>query len=214
MNAPGATVNAEVTGVILAGGRARRMGGVDKGLIELAGVTLMAHVHDALRGQVRNVLINANRNLDRYREFGAEVVTDRRAGYLGPLAGMAAAMHAAATGVIGTVPCDSPFVPPDLICRLYGALAASGDDIAVASDGERLQPVFLLAPTRLQSDLEAFLDSGERKIDRWLARHAVQVVDFSDCPDAFLNINTPAERDAIERRLLGALAAPTMGTGS
>lgn len=190
-----------VTAVVLAGGRAQRMGGVDKGLVRLAGRPLVAWVSEALRAQAHVVVINANRNLAQYREHADIVIPDARSGFLGPLAGMAAAMTIAETDYVCTAPCDSPFVPPDLVRRLLAAVVVEGADIACAADSERLQPVFSLIPTRCVDDLNAFLDDGERKIDRWFERHRCTVVDFSDHPHAFLNINTVQDRARIEQQL-------------
>lgn len=197
---------AGVTGVLLAGGRATRMGGRDKGLIEVAGRPLAAHVLAALRPQVSEVVINANRNAGDYEALGARVVPDSIDGHLGPLAGVLAGMQAASTPLLATLPCDSPFVPPDLVSRLRAGLGAS--EIAVAHDGERRQPVFMLVRTNMTSDLEAWLAAGGRKIDAWYVDHWVADVDFSDCPEAFVNINTPQERDAAEARLAGQGGAP------
>ena len=191
-----------ITGVVLAGGRATRMGGEDKGLVLLAGHHMIEYVVQALRPQVGTLLVNANRNAERYAELtGAAVVADTVAGFAGPLAGMASAMTKADTALLLTVPCDSPLVAPDLAARLLQALRRAGADIAVARDTERLQPVFALLRTALLPDLAAALREGERKIDRWYARHALVEVDFGDRASMFLNINTPGERDALELRL-------------
>ncbi len=191
-----------VTGVLLAGGRARRMGGTDKGLIELAGRPLAAYALERLRPQVDAIVINANRHGDDYAALGADaVVPDPMADYPGPLAGLLAGMQAAQTPWVVTAPCDSPFVPRDLLVRLRAALEAADAELAVAHDGERQQPVFLLAPSALASDLEAWLDEGGRKIDAWFAGHRVADADFSDVAPgptgAFRNINTPDERDEV-----------------
>lgn len=193
-----------VTGILLAGGRARRMGGQDKGLIELAGRPLAAHALDRLRPQVAEVLINANRNRDRYAALGARVIADSLEGYLGPLAGLLAGMEAASQPLVVSAPCDSPFVPGDLVVRLYRAMHDDDADIAVAHDGERQQTVFLLARTSLADDLRTWLGNGGRKIDIWFGNHRVVDVPFEDTPDAFININTAEERAAIEQQLLAA----------
>lgn len=192
----------DVTGILLAGGRARRMGGSDKGLIELAGRPLAAHALARLAPQVGRVVINANRNREAYARLGAEVVADSLEGYLGPLAGLLAGMEAATTPWVVTAPCDSPFVPVDLVARLEAARA--GAEIVVAHDGERRQPVFLLASTALAPDLRAWLGGGGRKIDQWFARHGLADADFRDLPEAFRNINTPEERAAVEAELVAA----------
>ncbi len=191
-----------ITGVLLAGGRARRMGGTDKGLIELAGRPLAAHALTRLAPQVGQVLINANRNRASYRALGAEVVADTIDGYLGPLAGLLAGMESATTELVVTAPCDSPFVPTDLVARLNAARERDAAVIAVAHDGERRQPVFVLAPTDLASDLREWLGAGGRKVDQWFARHRVADADFRDLPEAFRNINTPEERDAVAAELV------------
>lgn len=194
----------DVTGVILAGGMARRMGGQDKGLIELAGRPMAAWILERLAPQVGGVIINANRNLERYADLGAPVVPDTLPDFSGPLAGMAAALSQAETPWIATVPCDGPFVPPDLVERLLRACAEQGAELAVAHDGERLQPVFALIPIALRPSLEDFLAEGGRKIDAWYARHAMALADFSDRRDTFVNVNTPEERDEVEQCLIAA----------
>ncbi len=194
----------DVTAVVLAGGQARRMGGVDKGLVALGGRPLAAWVVAALRPQVAGVVINANRNAEIYATLADRVIADELTGYHGPLAGMAAAMGVVATPWIVTAPCDSPFVPPDLVARLLRARAAAGADIVVAHDGERLQPVFALIACRLRDALAAFLASGGRKIDLWYAEQGYATADFADAPRTFLNFNTPDELAAAERELTGA----------
>ncbi|MGI9333142.1 MAG: molybdenum cofactor guanylyltransferase MobA [Gammaproteobacteria bacterium] len=197
------TPERRLTGVILAGGRARRMGGLDKGLVELAGRPMVSHIVDALRPQVHAMIINANRNAETYAALGeCRVVPDESGDFAGPLAGMASAMAASEHPLLLTVPCDSPLVAGDLAARMLGALssgqAGSAFDLAVAHDGERLQPVFALLSARLREDLLAFLAADGRKIDTWYARHRMTAVDFSDRADMFTNINTPAERERME----------------
>jgi molybdopterin-guanine dinucleotide biosynthesis protein A len=190
------------TGVILAGGRATRMGGRDKGLLPLAGKPMVEWVMAALKPQVADIIINANRNLDAYAAYGYRVVSDRLHGFCGPLAGIASSMESASTPYIVTTPCDSPLVPLDLAYRLYQALHINRAEISVAHNGERLQPVFALLTCTLSSSLLSYLEAGERKIDTWYSRHKLAIVDFSDSADAFININTPVEIQAIESRLL------------
>lgn len=190
-----------ISGVLLAGGRATRMGGTDKGLLMLAGRPMAAHVAERLRPQVDELIINANRNADAYAAYADRVVADTMTGYLGPLAGLLAGMSVARGDWLVTSPCDSPFVPDDLVARMVRARQADSADLAVAHDGERRQPVFLLVAAALRDDLQSWLADGGRKIDAWFARHRVADVDCSDCPDTFLNINTPEERAAIEARL-------------
>jgi molybdenum cofactor guanylyltransferase len=190
------------TGVILAGGRATRMGGRDKGLLQLAGKPMVEWVMAALKPQVADIIINANRNLDAYAAYGYRVVSDKLHGFCGPLAGIASSMESASTPYIVTTPCDSPLVPLDLAHRLYQALHVNRAEISVAHNGERLQPVFALLTCTLSSSLLSYLEAGERKIDTWYSRHKLAIVDFSDSVDAFININTPAEIQAVESRLL------------
>lgn len=199
---------AKITGLVLAGGRATRMGGHDKGLIALCGKPMVAHVLERLRPQVDALVINANRNLEAYRRYRFPVVSDAFGEFAGPLAGMLSGMEAVETELLCTVPCDSPLVPPDLVERLRRVHAEAGAEIAVAAGLGRLQPVFALMHTRLREDLRQALERGERKIDRWYAGHAMVQVDFSDSPDTFLNVNTPEERDHLEARLLAQGEGP------
>ncbi|MEW8027098.1 MAG: molybdenum cofactor guanylyltransferase MobA [Candidatus Thiodiazotropha sp.] len=187
-----------VTAVILAGGRGRRMGGEDKGLIELNGKPLVQHVISAIQPQVAAILINANRNQARYAAFGYPVIADSLLDYQGPLAGFIAAMQSVETEDMLTLPCDGPLVPNDLVERLYEARQATGADIAVAHDGDRLQPVYALIPKRLAESLQRYLDRGDRKIDLWYEEHRVAHADFSDIPRTFINVNTLQERDNLQ----------------
>lgn len=190
-----------ITGIVLAGGRARRMGGIDKGLIPLCGRTMIEHVLDTLAAQTGTVIINANRNLDTYRAMGRPVVPDRDDSYAGPLAGMSSGLHAAGTPLCLTLPCDSPLVGTDVAERLHAALDTAGAEIAVAHDGERAHPVVNIMHTALAASIDEFLAAGERKIDRWFDRHHWVYADFSDRPEYFINVNTEEERRAVERQL-------------
>jgi molybdopterin-guanine dinucleotide biosynthesis protein A len=201
MTAESGTPVEDITAVILAGGKARRMGGEDKGLIELHGRPLLDYIISAVRPQAGHILINANRNLDRYREFGYPVVADIMGDFFGPLAGMASGMQASSTPYILTLPCDSPYVPPDLAGRLYRAMTAANAEISVAHDGVRLQPVFVLLRCELLPGLLEYLEGGGRKIDSWFTRQRLAYADFSDVPDTFLNLNSPADLPVIERLL-------------
>lgn len=196
-----------ITGLVLAGGLGRRMGGEDKGLVTLAGRPMVAHVLSALRPQVGPLLVNANRNQERYESFGHPVFADEIDGHQGPLAGVLTALRHCTTGLLVTAPCDAPLVAPDLVARLYAALDAAGADLAVASDGERQQPVFLLLRATLAPSLEAYLDGGGRKIDAWFGQLRVAVADFSDEPDTFVNVNDPDERQRVEARLVSTIAS-------
>ena len=191
----------QVTGVILAGGRATRMGGVDKGLVPINGRPMIAWVIDALRPQVAEVLINANRNHDHYGEFGCPVIDDGDSEFRGPLAGIASAMRVARTPWVAVVPCDSPLLDGELVARLHAAAVSSGSPVSAAHDGRRLQPVFALLARDLLDDLAGYLDDGQRKIDRWYDRHGYAAVDFSDTAASFANINAPEDRSALEESL-------------
>jgi len=191
-----------MTGLVLAGGLARRMGGEDKGLVELLGRPMIEYVLDALRPQVGPVLINANRNLDRYAGFGHPVIPDTLDGYLGPLAGVLAGLRSLKTEFLLTVPCDAPLVAPDLARRMLEACVEAQADVAVATDGQRQQPVFLLLRARVAPGLESYLATGGRKIDAWFGQLRIAEADFSDTPDTFVNVNDPDERQRIEARFL------------
>ncbi|MES9991579.1 MAG: molybdenum cofactor guanylyltransferase MobA [Candidatus Thiodiazotropha sp.] len=190
--------HAEVTAVILAGGRGRRMGGEDKGLIELNGVPLIQHVISAIAPQVGHILINANRNQARYAAFGYPVVADSLHDYQGPLAGFIAALETITTEDMITLPCDGPLLPVDMVERLLQARQSANADIAVAHDGQRLQPVHALIPKHLHRSLQKYLDGGDRKIDLWYQQQRVVYADFSDIPRTFININTLQERDNLQ----------------
>lgn len=179
-----------ITGLVLAGGRGRRLGGRDKGLVEYRGRPLIAWAIDALRPQVGRLLINANRNLDRYAALDIPVVEDRLDDYQGPLAGIASALAVISTPWLVTIPCDGPQPAPELVARLCTALAHQNGDLAVASDGARLQPVHALIPRALAADLDAFLAQGGRKVEDWYRRHRIAVADFADRADSFANLNT------------------------
>lgn len=191
---------AKVSGVILAGGQGRRMGSVDKGLKLLRGRPMVAWVLERFGPQVDEVLINANQNLDRYRTFGCSVIPDEVGGFAGPLAGLERGLAVARHDLVATVPCDSPFLPADLIERLNRALCERGAQLAVAKTGERSHPVFALCRRELHAHLRDFLAGGGRKIDAWYSTLKVIEVAFDDEPDAFSNINTADELQIFEGR--------------
>ena len=180
-----------VSGIVLAGGQGRRMGGVDKGLQPLRGKPMVQWVLERLRPQVDEIIVNANQNPEEYRKFGFQVVADDIAGFAGPLAGLHAGMKAVSHELIVTVPCDSPFLPGDLVSRLQDSLGEN--DLAVAKTGEQPHPVFALVRRHCMESLEAFLAQGGRKIDAWYASLDVVEVAFDDEADAFRNINTREE---------------------
>ncbi len=180
----------QITAVVLAGGRGQRMGGRDKGLVNLDDKPLIEHVLSRITPQVGKLLISANRNLDQYRQYGYKVITDDMADYQGPLAGVVRAMSLVDTEYVLTLPCDAPLLPGDLVARLSLTLEENRDaDLVVAHDGERMQRVIALLPVALLADLQSYLDQGDRQIGRWYKRHSVALADFSDVPNAFVNVN-------------------------
>lgn len=187
----------QIDAVILAGGMARRMGGDDKGLVELNGKAMIEHTIERIKPQVKEILINANRNQTRYAEFGFTVLSDEHTGFLGPLAGMITAMGHTQADYLLVVPCDCPLLPRDLVARLLTAIEANGAELAVASDGKREQPVVMLLKPSLRESMTAFLEAGERKIDFWYAKHRYAVAAFADQPNAFVNVNTPEQKQRL-----------------
>lgn len=200
----------DITGLILAGGRGSRMGGVDKGLQNFNGLPLALHTLMRLQLQVGAVMINANRNLSAYESFGAEVWPDVLADYAGPLAGFLTGLERCETPYMVTVPCDTPRFPLDLVTRLAAALEREEAEIAMAAGPERdeqgqvrvrTQPVFCLLKVDLLESLTRFTQGGGRKIDAWTAQHRTVVVPFDqpgDDPLAFANANTLAELKQLE----------------
>jgi len=190
-----------ITGLVLAGGLGRRMSadgqGTDKGLQPLRGRPMVEHVLARLRPQVDALLVNANANLDHWRTFGYPVLPDLLPGHAGPLAGLHAGLHAAATPRLVTAPCDSPFLPIDLVTRFTQAMDGSGALVAVARTGSRTHPVFMMVESSVLAHLEAFLDTGRRRIDAWYASLPCIEVEFPD-ENAFRNINTPDDLQAFE----------------
>nr|WP_282103397.1 molybdenum cofactor guanylyltransferase MobA [Halomonas getboli] len=187
-----------MTGLVLAGGQGRRMGGCDKGLAPFGGRPLVSHAVAPLVGRVAAVLISANRHPEAYAEWADRVVADVEPGYRGPLMGLYSGLRAATTEWAVVVPCDSPALPDDLIARLSAGLGEA--DIAVAHDGERLQPVVMLLRRSLVDDLGRALAAGERRVERWIARHDWRAVDMSDCAEAFANLNTLDDKRRLEAR--------------
>lgn len=193
----------EITGAILAGGQARRMGGDDKGLVNLNGRPMVEYILQVLTPQVGSIIINANRNQEHYARYGHAVIADNLGNYQGPLAGIASILEYAQTRYVLTVPCDGPLVPEYLAERLYAALASQDSDISIAHDGTRIQPMFALLKVSLLENLHDFLNAGERKVDLWYLRHKHALADFRDTQDAFLNINTPEQCISLSARLNG-----------
>jgi molybdopterin-guanine dinucleotide biosynthesis protein A len=183
----------KVTGVVLAGGLGRRMGGVDKGLVELRGRPMAGWVLERLRPQVDELIINANQNAERYAAFGYPVFPDDIGDFAGPLAGLHAALSRARHPLVATAPCDSPFLPADFVERLHAALDTAGAKLAVARTFDQPQPVFCLCRRDVLPHLGDFLAAGGRKIDLWYATLKIVEVRFDDEADAFRNINTRDE---------------------
>ena len=179
-----------VTAIILAGGQARRMGGIDKGLVLINQKPMIEYVLETLQQQTENIIINANRNTEIYQQYGYSVVADDIPDYSGPLSGLASCMKHVMTRYVMTSPCDSPFIPHDLIARLLKQLQQDRAEISVVHDGKRLQPVFSLMKTSLLPSLLDYLAAGEKKIDRWFQQHQCTLCDYKDQADSFMNINT------------------------
>ncbi len=177
------------------------MDGKDKGLVDLAGKPMVEYVIESFSVQTKNILINANRNHNIYSRYGYPVISDEHEGYQGPLAGIYSALKVMDSPYLVSAPCDSPFVPVDLIERLMTAIENEHCEISVAHDGNRMQPVFACISQKLESSLNDYLAAGERKIDLWYAQHHCVIVDFSDVPETFLNINSRQDIEQIEHRL-------------
>ena len=191
----------QITGLILAGGRGTRMGTVDKGLQTFRGAPMALHVMMRLQPQVGELMINANQNLAPYEAFGLPVWPDEMQGYAGPLAGIQAGLIHCTTDYMVTAPCDSPFLPADLVARLSQALLDNHADVAVAVTGvgeqRQVHPVFCLMKSSLIQHLTEYLRGGSRKVDAWYASLDRTEVHFED-EAAFRNINTIAELKAFE----------------
>lgn len=183
----------EIGAIILAGGRAERLGGVDKGLIDLGGRPLVEHVLTLLRPQADHIVISANRNSERYEAFGHPVVGDEESGYPGPLAGILAGAARTRHDWLLVAPCDTPFLPGNLAAGLIAAARAAGTSLARASDGMRGHYAIMLMRRELVPDLAAWLAAGERRVQAWQARHNPADAVFAQPRHAFLNINTPED---------------------
>jgi molybdenum cofactor guanylyltransferase len=187
-----------VTGLILAGGKGSRMGGVDKGLQAFRGKRLIDHVYERFAPQVGGVIINANQNQEEYKTFGVRVVSDAIGGFAGPLAGFHAGLSVSKRPFLASVPCDSPFLPGNLIERLHARIDETGAELAVAKTGDQPHPVFSLMRRGVLDHLSDFLKEGGRKIDAWYATLNVVEVAFDDEAEAFSNINTLEELNTWE----------------
>lgn len=188
--------------IILSGGRATRMNGADKGLVLLQNKPLIQHVISRLQRQADEILINANREVAQYEAFGYTVLQDKNSEFLGPLAGICLGLKHAKHDLVLSVPCDSPLFPLDLAERLYNGMLASRADIAVASSDGDAHPVFCLCKKSVLPSLIDFLDAGEHKVSAWQKSQQYCEVDFSDCAEAFTNLNTFEELATLEQNLL------------
>jgi molybdenum cofactor guanylyltransferase len=195
---PDQNTNYDVTVVLLAGGSSRRMHGRDKGLIPLHGKPLVSHVIEQLAPQAAKLLISCNENCAQYSHFGYPVIADTLSGGLGPLAGLLSGMEHADTQYILSAPCDTPYLPKDLLSRMLKNLQQSEADVCTVTDGQRLHPVFMLVSRQLHTDLKTYLQSGGRKVLDWYNNQHHSIADFSDQPNAFANINTPEQLQAEE----------------
>ena len=182
----------KISGILLAGGQGRRMGGVDKGLQLLRGKPMAQWVIERFAPQVDELLINANQNIEQYQQLGYRVIPDAIGGFAGPLAGLHRGLSEATHPLVVTAPCDSPFLPLDLVAQLKAALDANHADLAVAKTGDQPHPVFSLCRKSVLTSLTVFLESGGRKIDAWYVQLKVVEVQFAD-EAAFRNINTREE---------------------
>jgi len=189
----------KVAGVILAGGRALRMHKQDKGLMNFKGRPMVSYALAALTPVVDYVFINANRNIDQYRQFGWPVISDRTDRFDGPLAGVLTAMIHADADILVVMPCDSPLIKTQHLQKMLLVRAENNADVAVAFDGIRIHPVFLVIKCILQTNLQDYLARDQRKVAAWLAQQNLVQVDFSDEPEIFTNINTIEELSMLEK---------------
>ena len=193
----------KISAIILSGGRATRMGGVDKGLVVLKDKPLVQHVISRLKPQVDEIEINANREIGTYQALGYPVLKDENDAFIGPLAGFLLGLKHAKYDYVLTVPCDSPFLPLDLVQMLFMGMTATHADVAVASSNGDTHPVFCLMKKSVLPSLQAFINGGERKVSAWQKSLHYTEVDFSDCalhngPSAFTNLNTFDDLKALE----------------
>lgn len=189
----------KVAGVILAGGRARRMDNRDKGLISFKGRPMVSYAIAALAPVVGCVFINANRNIEQYKQFGWPVISDQTDSFDGPLAGILTAMIHGDAEVLVVMPCDSPLIKTKHLHKLLFSYLESNADVAVAFDGSRLHPVFCVIKATLQNSLQDYLASGQRKVEDWLVRQNFVRADFSNEPEIFTNINSMTELSVLEK---------------
>lgn len=190
-----------ITGMVLAGGLARRFDSRDKGLIELNHQPLVVYALDAMKEVADHLVINANRNINDYKQLGYPVISDLDGSFSGPLAGVLSVMQQAQSDYVFSVPCDCPLINASMLQRMVDTLNQHQAECCIPDDGERVHPVFLLLKTELQTSLADYLANGQRKIDRWLEQHQLVKVDCSDQPETFLNVNTPEQLKALEQQM-------------
>jgi molybdenum cofactor guanylyltransferase len=193
-----------VSAIILAGGQANRMGGIDKGLVPLQNKPLVQHVIERLTPQVDEILLNANREIARYEAFNLPILQDDNPDFIGPLAGFSLGLQHCAHDYLLTVPCDSPLIPDDLAARLMKVLLEKEADIVVAKSGGYVHPVFCLMKKTVLPSLISFIEQGERKVSAWQKSLNYKEVEFNDCDDAFVNVNTFEELAALALKLAHA----------
>ncbi len=191
-----------ISSIILAGGRATRMGGVDKGLVAFQQKPLILHVIERLKPQVDEIIINANREISQYQTLNYPVRQDETADFSGPLAGINLGLKYAKYDYLLAVPCDSPLIPLNLASRLMAALIKNDADIAVATCNGESQPVFCLCKKTVAKSLVDYLNNGGRKVSAWQKCQKYIEVDFSDCSEAFVNLNTLADLAVLEAKVL------------
>lgn len=194
----------QVSAIILAGGQANRMGGAGKGLVPLQNKPLVQHVIERLTPQVDEILINANREIERYEAFDLPIYQDKHANFIGPLAGFALGLTHGKHDYLLTVPCDSPLLPDDLVARLIHALTNKAADIAVAKSAGHTHPVFCLMKKSVLTSLLDYIDQGERKVSAWQKSLPYIEVEFNDVSEAFVNLNTFEELEALALKLENA----------
>ncbi|ANQ66843.1 molybdenum cofactor guanylyltransferase [Candidatus Pseudothioglobus singularis] len=182
----------EISVVILAGGRASRMGGKDKGLIELDGAPLIAYVHEVVKNKASHIFISANRNTEQYSLYG-EVIIDDLKDFQGPLAGISKALKSCETKYLLVLPCDSPYIDSKLIDDMIAAMSLSDSDICVAHDGSIMHATFALMKSNLSTSLDKFLDSGGRKMALWYRQQNTKRVDVSNHLEVLTNLNSPED---------------------
>ncbi len=188
-----------VTGVILAGGKGRRMSGKDKGLLIVNGHPLIENIVNLFAPQVDELLINANRNINKYEQYGYQVIEDKLSGYQGPLAGMSTGLHYASNQHVVFVPCDTYAIPHNLVTRFLSCMNETKKEICVAHDGKRLHTVYALISKSCTESLDHYLADGKRKAEDWIKSQAYTTTDFSDSAKYFRNLNTPDDFIQIDK---------------